>query len=239
MYASLLQLASRPQGPAAGEAQLAAALLPLLHSVFVASQRLPAAEVSVEEVAFLLAVEACNGFCVTAAAAAGEEVRVRGTALYLRASRMNHCCFPNVARFDYFDGPGAGRTRLLCRTIDPVPAGAELLMSYFPVTLPRAQRQQRLLGDYGFACACARCELEGVAAAGAGGGMAADEEGEAWEGQGEGYSAEYALWFLKNVCPLEGCGGTLAPPTTTADAMECNRCGCLRSDAQFYAELEA
>ena len=66
-----------------------------------------------------------------------------------------------------------------------------------------------------------------------------EEEGEAWEGQGEGYSAEYALWFLKNVCPLEGCGGTLAPPTTTADAMECNRCGCLRSDAQFYAELEA
>ena len=66
-----------------------------------------------------------------------------------------------------------------------------------------------------------------------------EEEGEAWERMGDGYSAEYALWFLKNVCPLEGCGGTLAPPTTTADAMECNRCGCLRSDAEFYASLEA
>ena len=33
-------------------------------------------------------------------------------------------------------------------------------MSYFPISLPRAERQLRLQADYGFACKCARpCKL--------------------------------------------------------------------------------
>jgi len=64
-------------------------------------------------------------------AGAGEERAVRGTGLYLQASRINHGepgsahsahfanafsgCFPNIARFDYFDAPGAESSSLQFR----------------------------------------------------------------------------------------------------------------------------
>ena len=83
-------------------------------------------------------------------------------------------CFPNVARFDYFDSAGGGSTQLhfrvqllrsahavfcgaeaaLPQALDPIPQGTEIVMSYFPISLPRAERQQRLLSDYGFSCKC-------------------------------------------------------------------------------------
>lgn len=47
----------------------------------------------------------------------------------------------------------------------------------------------------------------------------------------------YALWFLKFMCPEDGCGGSLAPPATTADAMVCNYCGRVRTDKEFFEEL--
>ena len=117
-------------------------------------------------------------------------------------------------------------------------------MSYFQVTLSRSERQRRLLADYGFECHCSRCDVEAAAAlcCPAADGMDADGsdgDGEDWEQSGDGYSPEYALWFLKNVCPRSGCGGTLAPPTTEADTMECNFCGHLRTDAEFYRDLSA
>ena len=130
-------------------------------------------------------------------ASAGNEQRaVRGTAVCLQAARFNHgapaCapvgssvdgaltqrpplllgCFPNVARFDYFDADRQDRmmlhfrVRTTCVTgqcrrslngfdaqaIDPIPAGVELLISYFPVTLSRTERRLRLLDEYGFDC---------------------------------------------------------------------------------------
>jgi len=132
--------------------------------------------------------------------------------------------------------------RARAQAIDPIPVGTELLMSYFQVTLPRAHRQARLLTDYGFVCACQRCQLEAAGARSCGASaMDADgsDDGEEWEQGGQGYTPEYALWFLKNVCPRSGCGGTLAPPSTVADVMECNFCGHLRTDAAFYADLES
>lgn len=48
----------------------------------------------------------------------------------------------------------------------------------------------------------------------------------------------YALWFLKFMCPEEGCGGSLAPPSPTADTMVCNYCGRVRTDKEFFEELE-
>jgi hypothetical protein len=33
--------------------------------------------------------------------------------------------------------------------------------------------------------------------------------------------------------------GTLAPPNPNADHMECNFCGALRTDAEFFHVLEA
>ena len=81
----------------------------------------------------------------------------------------------------------------------------------------------------------------------------AEDGAEAWEQGGEGYSVEYSLWMLKFLCPRLGCGGTLAPPNTTADVMEvrrsaalcrsgltrsqCNYSGALRTDDAFYAML--
>ena len=46
------------------------------------------------------------------------------------------------------------------------------------------------------------------------------DSAEDWEQGGDGYNVEYSLWMLKFLCPKEGCGGTLAPPTTTAVVME-------------------
>ena len=69
---------------------------------------------------------------------------VRGGALYRDASRVNHGCFPNVARFDNFDDDFQDPSKAfsspsslsaLCEpstlrllAIDVIPAGAEVLM---------------------------------------------------------------------------------------------------------------
>jgi hypothetical protein len=42
----------------------------------------------------------------------------------------------------------------LAQALDPIAQGTELLMSYFPISVPRAQRQLRLQNDYGFTCRC-------------------------------------------------------------------------------------
>ena len=49
---------------------------------------------------------------------------------------------------------------------------------------------------------------------------------------------EYAVWMLRNVCPLEECGGTLAPPNQRATHMTCNACGHKRTDEAFFAALQ-
>ena len=72
------------------EAQLAQAVHPVLHTAYVATGRLAPGDVAVEEVAELLAKEAANGFCVMASAAVEEERSVRGTGIFLQASRINH-----------------------------------------------------------------------------------------------------------------------------------------------------
>jgi hypothetical protein len=42
----------------------------------------------------------------------------------------------------------------VAQALDPIAQGTELLMSYFPIGVPRAQRQLRLQNDYGFTCRC-------------------------------------------------------------------------------------
>jgi hypothetical protein len=104
-------------------------------------------------------------------------LRCSSTCVAADMRALHPACFPNVARFDYFDAPGEGSSRLhfrvrecwLCgvgcvrmllmqcafapaQALDPIPQGTELLMSYFPISVPRAQRQLRLQTDYGFTC---------------------------------------------------------------------------------------
>ena len=69
------------------------------------------------ENASLLAKETKNAFGIMAphaASSSGHEGeahrRVRGGAVYQLSSRVNHGCFPNVARFDNFDGVLASTT---------------------------------------------------------------------------------------------------------------------------------
>ena len=133
----------------------------------------------------MLSKETKNAFGAMAPrdAASGTR-RVRGGALYELASRVNHDCFPNVARFDNFDGAlerdafvtfqSEGHDRkedasgsssriapdeLRLMALDRIPAGAEVTMSYLPVTEPLARRRGRLRHTFGFDCACARACL--------------------------------------------------------------------------------
>lgn len=132
--------------------------------------------------ASLLAKEGCNAFGVMAATADSGERQVRGGAVYHLASRVNHGCFPNVARFDNFDGafdggafspatPDASAlagaapaavppSQLRLVALDRIPAGEEVLMSYLPVNEPVARRRRRIRHTFGFACQCQRCALE-------------------------------------------------------------------------------
>eukprot|EP00976_Prorocentrum_cordatum_P047758 964616-Prorocentrum_minimum.AAC.1 len=88
------------------------------------------------------------------------ERQVRAQAVYPLAARINHACMPNVARFDYVDQPGPDNLKLHMRTLDHIPAGTELVQSYFPISQHYAARRDRLVSIYGFECACARCVHE-------------------------------------------------------------------------------
>jgi SET and MYND domain-containing protein len=61
------------------------------------------------------------------------------------------------------------------------------------------------------------------------------------EGGGGVDPAYINIFLLKFVCPVEGCGGTLAPlpPPGATDHFECNMCGRRRTEAEFLAELQA
>ena len=258
------------------------------------------------ENASLLAKETKNAFGIMAphaASSSGHEGeahrRVRGGAVYQLSSRVNHGCFPNVARFDNFDGVLASQTHEFHRApsdltpsptelrlvaMDKIPAGHELLMSYLPVNEPCASRRRRVRRTFGFSCQCERCALEvewavqddaptgdepdGSAFASTEGGAEGGAESNtelAWDAadaavdaaleereasafesisedertrRADRIPATYALWFVRNMCPVDGCGGTLAPPHTRADHMTCNYCGENRTDEQFFAQLQ-
>lgn len=101
-----------------------------------------------------------------------------------------------------------------------------------------------------------------------GSGQGEEEESEwETDEEGDGLDGQLAVFLLKHLCPNEQCNGasaclrvggsdhslpcsasdgwageltagTLGPPTTTADHMECNFCGAARTDAEFFQMLE-
>lgn len=106
-----------------------------------------------------------------------------------------------------------------------------------------AERQKRLVEDYGFQCECDRCQVEKN--------WKDDEEVESMEEEEEEKEGEvmetleeengangngdfpHAYFFVRYLCDRENCGGTLAPlpPSpqgTESNVMECNVCGHLR-----------
>lgn len=140
-----------------------------------------------------------------------------------------------------------GNTDIIVRAVHDIEEGTEVCLSYFPIDWAYGDRQKKLHGEYGFWCKCARCTVESQ-----------------WKDDGdegdEGLEAEasddveeedddddfgHAMFFVKYLCPVEECGGTMAPlPPGEPDAqglegsMECNFCGLVRSDEEFHRDLE-
>ena len=73
-----------------------------------------------------------------------------GLLLSLPVSNANHSCLPNAI-------PTLSRRTLTFRTLDPVPAGSELTISYTDITVPPEDRRAALQTRYHFHCACRAC----------------------------------------------------------------------------------
>jgi len=76
-----------------------------------------------------------------------------GLSLSPLSARLNHSCTPNA--YIVFSGPA-----LDIRSLLPIPANAELTISYIDSTLPRALRVAELSTRYFFACHCPLCIAE-------------------------------------------------------------------------------
>ncbi|KAJ4973415.1 hypothetical protein NE237_006589 [Protea cynaroides] len=219
-----------------------------LHS-FIASLSPPQsfAGFSPELTAALLAKDKQNAFGLMQPFDKDKERTVRAYAIYPKASLFNHDCLPNACRFDYVDIAGDRNTDIIVRAIHDIPEGQEICLSYFPVNWNYADRQRRLLEDYGFTCQCDRCKVEVNWKEEDEEGM--EEDNEDVEQMADSLEDEiaveedgdfpHAYFFLRYLCDTENCGGTLAPlpPSEgTLDVMECNVCGRLRSQEEIDGE---
>jgi hypothetical protein len=197
----------------------------------------------VGELAGLLRREQLNSYGVMAPPGPAGERRVRGGGLYPLCSLVNHECAPNAARFDGFDAapppaaapataaaaPAAAAgdgyppsTRVRIRAMHDLPAGTEVVQSYFPLNWSLAERRRQAREVYGFECACPRClaeEAPGWADGGGSGsssGWATDdggdegEEEEEQEGEGSGRGVDEM--------EHEECGGDDACTTEQGEA---------------------
>jgi hypothetical protein len=96
-----------------------------------------------------------SGGCGSGAADEALALEARGgTALYHRPSFVNHDCDPNLSAVM---GP-FGALQLVTRR--PVPAGAELSITYLDSSLPVNVRRGKLHHGYGFECGCAMCSRQ-------------------------------------------------------------------------------
>ncbi|XP_062195985.1 histone-lysine N-methyltransferase ASHR2 [Phragmites australis] len=203
----------------------------------------------------LLAKDRGNSFAVMEPYRPGmslELLKARAYAVYPRASLFNHDCLPNACHFDYPDRPGPGNTNIVVRALHDIPEGSEICISYFAANWSYADRQRRLLEDYGFRCECDRCQVESLWKHdddndGGDGDDIMEEEGEENGGDGgdgmeEGDGGDdsdvdfpHAYFFVRFLCDIEGCWGMLAPlpPSPNgqrSDVFECNLCGKLRKE---------
>lgn len=71
---------------------------------------------------------------VTVCTVAQGERRIRGSGVYPMSSLLNHDCMPNVARYDYFDGPQEDNTIVEFRALHDIPADTQITQSYFPLS---------------------------------------------------------------------------------------------------------
>jgi hypothetical protein len=173
-YQQLLDLDGTPDAAALQQAQR-------LHPLLAAAIGDPAClGASPHELAALLRKEQLNTYGIMAPPGPDGERRLRGGGVYPRCSLVNHECVPNAARFDDFDAPQGGcggaavascsgssgsggyppSTAVSIRAIHDLPAGTEIVQSYFPLNWDLEDRQQQARGVYGFECRCPRCLTE-------------------------------------------------------------------------------
>lgn len=212
---------------------------------------------SPELTASLLAKDKHNAFGLMTPFQQHGERQVRAYAIYAQASFFNHDCLPNACRFDYVDNPGDHNTDIIIRALHDISEGSEICLSYFPLNLPYSERQKSLLEDYGFCCKCDRCRIEEVWSEkdsmdeenGFPENEMEEEETEMQEAGTSGENADeanddfpHAYFFVKYLCPVENCGGTMAPlPPALGNlstVMECNMCGYLRTDDEYTEDLK-
>lgn len=82
---------------------------------------------------------------------------VQGTGFFALQSTINHSCAPNAAA----DCLPSGQT--VITALSDIPAGSEVLLSYIEEEGAGLRERRRMLRDYGFTCACQRCEAEQLA----------------------------------------------------------------------------
>ncbi|TKW08406.1 hypothetical protein SEVIR_6G026300v4 [Setaria viridis] len=252
---TILSLSSAPPPPpgaqdAAGLHAAVAALAP--------PQMLPQG-FSPDLTAALLAKDRGNSFAIMEPYRPGmslELLKARAYAVYSQASLFNHDCLPNACHFDYPDRPGPGNTDIVVRALHDISEGREVCISYFAANWRYADRQRRLLEDYGFRCECDRCQVESrwkddddnngdegdeddtmEEEEGEDGG---DDDGDDGMEDGEGGpdgddDFPHAYFFVRYLCDSEGCWGMLAPlpPSPKGElshVFECNLCGKLRKE---------
>ncbi|KAI1767009.1 hypothetical protein GGR53DRAFT_463755 [Hypoxylon sp. FL1150] len=76
-------------------------------------------------------------------------------ALFLQASRFNHCCDPNV-----FCCSDMVPDHWFAAAARDISSGAELFISYVIPEPPRIKRKRDIMSSWGFRCECERCVQE-------------------------------------------------------------------------------
>ncbi|KAL8821270.1 MAG: hypothetical protein Q9223_000643 [Gallowayella weberi] len=76
-----------------------------------------------------------------------------GVAVCYHVGRLNHSCLPNAYHTwnNVID-------RATVHAVQDIAKGEEILTTYLPAALPRAQRQSQLLERWGFRCQCPACD---------------------------------------------------------------------------------
>lgn len=84
---------------------------------------------------------------------------LQGTGFFALQSTINHGCAPNAAADCLPSG------QVVITALQDIPAGSEVLISYIEEEGADLRERHRMLHDYGFTCACQRCEAEQLAGA--------------------------------------------------------------------------
>ena len=84
-----------------------------------------------------------------------EAQQVHGAAIYFVHPNINHSCTPNAKVANPH-----GDHRIVVKATRDIGAGEEITLSYINEMLPVQERQQQLMVQYMFRCACPRCTTE-------------------------------------------------------------------------------